>query len=79
MMRGPATTQTHWVKSAAGASPPSACSVGLSAATGSDRCHAVTQALAGLHACADNPSQALNKITPLHTSVNNGEAQRHAN
>ena len=42
MVRGPATTQTHWINSAAGASPPSTCLVGLSAATGSDRCHAVT-------------------------------------
>ena len=43
MVRGPATTQTHWINSTAGASPPSACLVGLSAATGSDQCHAVTR------------------------------------
>jgi hypothetical protein len=42
MVRGPATTQTHWINSTSGASPPSACLVSLSAATGSDRCHAAT-------------------------------------
>ena len=43
MVRGLVTTQTHWISSATGASPSSACSVGgLSAAMGSDRCNAVT-------------------------------------
>ena len=42
MVRERVTTQTHWINSAAGASPPSACLVGLSVATGSDLCHAVT-------------------------------------
>ena len=48
MVRGPATTQTHYISVAVGASPPSACpAVGLSTAIGSDCYHTVTHKEAG--------------------------------
>ena len=61
MVRGPATTQTHWVNSTAGVSPPSACLVGLSAATGWDRRHAVTH---HVPIQAQHPLPAPRKRTP---------------